>query len=263
MSVTIETGATDTSNATVLYQNIFEDGTVTTNSETSDGAALNAVEDTTFDFWTPAGVPAYVRVDYGSAVECDCAGIASHDAGTQGTTLEVQYSTDDASWTTVSTISPLTDETILVVFPAVEARYWRVRQSSAVCSIGVVKLGKRLVFPSGVLNGHTAVNHSNRVELLTPNVSQNGQFLGSRIRRIGARVNINFGQLETSFVDNDMLVFEGHFNSGRSFFYAGSPSEWPEDYGYCWRGGSEIRPNYEEGGLLSQVDIEADFYVEQ
>ena len=118
------------------------------------------------------------------------------------------------------------------------------------------------MFPSGVLSGHTSVGHSNRVELMA-NVSQQGQFLGTRIKRIGARVSINFGQIETDFVDNDMAVFEAHFNSGRTFFYAGSPTDWPDDYGYCWRGGSELRPSYVEGGELSQVDMEADFYVEQ
>lgn len=52
MSVTIEPGAILTQNASILYQNIFEDGTVTVSSETDDGPGLNAVEDTTFDFWT-------------------------------------------------------------------------------------------------------------------------------------------------------------------------------------------------------------------
>jgi len=263
MSVEIETGATDTANATVLYQNIFENGTVTTNSQTSDGAALNAVEDTTFDFWTPAGVPARIRVDYGEDVECDCMGIASHTAGSEGTTIVVEYSDDGVSFTEVASVSPLTDDTIMVIFPSTSAQYWQIRQTDAACSIGVVKLGKRLVFPSGVISGHIGINHSSRVELLTPNVSQQGQFLGTRVKRIGARANINFGQIETDFVDNDMAMFEYHFNSGRTFFYAGSPSEWPEDYGYAWRAGREMRPSYDEGGELSQVDIEADFYVEQ
>ena len=189
MSVEIEAGATDTANANVLYQNIFEDGTVTVSSETSDGDGLNAIEDTTFDFWTPASVPAHIHVDYGEDVECDCMGIASHTAGTEGTTILVQHSDNDADWTTIASVSPLTDDTIFVIFPTTEARYWRIRQTDAVCSIGVIKLGKRLVFPSGVISGHIGINHSSRVELLTPNVSQQGQFLGTRIKRIGARAN--------------------------------------------------------------------------
>ncbi len=263
MSVTIIAGATETKNATLLSQNIFEEGTVTVSSETADGAGLNAVEDTTFDFWTPAAVPANITVDYGTSVECDCLGIASHDAGTNGTDLRLEHSSDGVIWTQIgSDVSPLTDDTIMIVFQSTSARYWRVVQATSVCSIGVIKLGKRLVMPSGVLSGFVGVNHANRVDLLT-NTSIKGQYLGTRIKRIGAETNINFGMIETSFADNDFAVFEEHFNSGRTFFYAGSPSEWPEDYGYCWRTGGEIRPSYEEGGILAQVDMDVSIYVEQ
>jgi hypothetical protein len=133
-----------------------------------------------------------------------------------------------------------------------------------VASFGVIKLGKRLVIPGGVLSGHVGINHANRVDLLN-NTSIRGQFLGNRIIRLGAETNINFGLVERSFVDNDMLMFESHYNSGRTFFYAGSPLNYPEDYGYCWRpeGGSELRPSYEEGGDLMQLDMDVSVYVEQ
>lgn len=262
MSVIIEAGATSTGTASILYENIFEGGTVTVSSETADGAGLNAVEDTTFDFWTGGAATARITVDYGSAVECDCVGAASHSLGTDGADLSIEYSADNVTWTEVSLVEPLTDDTILAVFPAVSARYWRASVLNGPSSIGVLKLGKRLVMPSGVLSGHTAINHALRVDLLTNN-SVKGQYLGTRIKRIGAEANINFGLLETSFVDNDMAVFEAHFNSGRTFFYAGSPSEWPDDYGYCWRSGSELAPSYEEGGELSQVSMEVSVYVEQ
>lgn len=262
MTIQIETGAADTNVATMLYQNVFEDGTVTVSSETTDGAGLNSVEDTTFDFWTPAGVPANLDIDYGDDVECDCLGIAAHTAGTDGATIEVQYSDDDVIYTTAATIDPLTDDTIMVIFPAVSARYWRVRVTSAVCSIGVVKLGKRLVMPCGVLTGGVPVNHSEIVELMT-NTSVRGQYLGTRIKRVGAEINPNFGLIDADFVDNYMSVFEAHFNSGRTFFYAGSPSEWPNDYGYGWRNGGELRPSTEEGGTMYSVSMGMGLYVEQ
>lgn len=262
MSIEIETGATQTDKPLLLYQNVFEDGTVTVASETADGLGLNAVEDTTFDFWTPSIANSGIAVDYGSAVQCDCFGVAAHTAGTAGTTIYVQSSNDGVTYTNRSIVSPLTDETIVSIFPAVSARYWRVLQGDAVCSIGVLKLGKRLVIPDGVISGGVAINHANRYELLT-NMSVKGQFLGTRIKMIGAETNIDFGLMDTDFVDNDMAVFEHHFNSGRTFFYAGSPSEWPEDYGYCWRSGDELRPTRDEGGVLSQVSMDVACYAEQ
>lgn len=264
MSVIIDSGSTDTNLPMLLYYSIFEDGDVTVSSETADGAGANALEDTTFDFWTPATFPAQITVDYGSAVECDCVGIAAHDAGTNGSTYVVQSSDDGSAWTTRFSLAPLTNDTVLGIFPAISARYWRVRCSTAISSTGVIKLGKRLIIPGGVLSGHVSVNHSHKIELLN-NTSIKGQFLGNRILRIGAETEINFGLLETSFVDNDMAVFEAHYNSGRTFFYAGSPLSYPEDYGYCWRpeGADELRPSYQEGGTLMQVDMAVSVYVDQ
>lgn len=262
MSVVIVSGSDDTLNATVLYQNILDEGTVTVSSETADGAGLNAVEDTTFDFWTGGAAYSSITIDMGVSTECDCIGVAAHTIGTVGANIGVSYSNDDITYSNTGFYeSPLTDETIMGIFPAVSARYWRVWISNGPASVGVIKLGKRLVMPCGVLSGYTAINHANVVELMT-NTSVKGQFLGARINRVGAATNINFGLVDTDFVDNNMAMFEDHFNSGRTFFYAGSPSEWPDDYGYCWRSSGELNPSYEEGGKLAQVAMDVSVYVE-
>lgn len=261
MTIQIEVGASDVNKTALLYQSILENGTLTASSEAADGDVDNAAGDETNDFWTPAVVPANMHVDYGSAVECDTIGITAHNAGTNGSTLTLETSTDDSTWTERAVMEPLTDDTILVIFPSVTAQYWRVVMSGAVCSLGVVKIGKRLVMPSGPLSGHVAVNHAKRVEMMT-NTSIKGQFLKSRIIRIGADLDLNFGLVGTDFVDNDMIDFESHFDNGRTFFYIGNPVKYPLDNGYCWRSGDEMRPSYEEGGILMNVSFEVSAYVE-
>ena len=114
MTVTIVSGATDTQNATVLYQNIFEEGSVTVSSETADGAGLNCIEDTTFDFWTASSAYSTITVDMGSAVECDCIGVAAHNIGLSGARIGVEYSDDNTHWLE---IPPLT-QAVLQVTPA-------------------------------------------------------------------------------------------------------------------------------------------------
>lgn len=264
MSVDIQEGATDTDLPLVMYDSIFESGTVTWSSETTDGFALNAIEDATNDFWTPASVPAWIAVDMGASVPVDCAGVVSHTVGSSGATVQVQSSDNGTAWVTRSTITPTTDETILTVMAYVEARYWRVYITDAVTSIGNIKLGKRLVFPSGVLSGHIGINHGQNVELMT-NESMGGQFLSNRIDRVGASVSIDFGLIEREFVDDDMAEFERHYNSGRTFLFASCPTDYPDDYGYCWRSSSngELRPSYEEGGELMALEMGVSVYVEQ
>lgn len=265
MTIEIESGATDTGKPLILYQNIFEDGTVVVSSETTDGYGANAIEDTTFDFWTGAGATANITVDYSEDVECDCFGVAAHTLGTDGASIRVLGSDDDVTYDNVSSlISPITDDTILVIFPSTTYRYWRISVTSGPSSIGVLKLGKRLVIDGGVISGYISVNHGVKVELLN-STSTGGQFLGNRIKRVGAETTIDFGLIDRDFVDSSMAAFEAHYNSGRTFFYAGNPTFLTDDFGYCWRPekGSELRPRYEEGGELMSVSMDVMAYVEQ
>jgi hypothetical protein len=262
MIMNIIGGATNTSKPMLLFSSVFDQGTVTATATTSEGSFSNALEDTTFDFWTPSALPGIINVDAGSPVNCDCVGFAAHNLGTTGGALHVSSSTDGVNWTLRSATSPLTDDTAISIFPQVSARYWRVAIISAVSSIGVIKLGKRLVIDGGLLSGHVSIDHARRVELLH-NSSMSGQFLSNRVLRVGADTELNFGLLEAEFVDTQMGLFERHFNEGGTFFYAGSPSKYPRDIGYCWRSarGGEMRPSYDEGGLLMPVSLQVSAYV--
>jgi len=264
MTIEIETGTTDTDKPSILWDNIFERGTVTVVNEVADGAAANAyLEDTTFDFWNQAVGTANITVDMGSEVTCDCFGVAAHLAGSLGITLIVSSSADNVVYTTRSSVVPSDDTTVMGFFPPVSARYWRFTRFGGVCPIGVIKLGKRLIIPTGVLSGHVAINHAQEIELMN-NTSIKGQFLGNRIIKMGAETSINFGLLDTEFVDDDMAGFETHYNEGRTFFYAGSPSKFPKDVGYCWRPerAGTMRPSYQEGATLMQVQLDVSVYVE-
>ena len=262
MTIVIAANTPSTEKPTLLIENILTEGDLTVSSETSDGAGLNALSDTTFDFWTPSATNARLDVDMGEAVTCDAVGIAAHTLGTDGASFRVRSSnTGFTDLTTRIDHSPLTDDTIIGLFQSVSARYWRFQIYNGPASIGVVKIGKRVIVPTGVLLGHVGANHGERIELLS-NDSINGQFLGTRVIRRSAEINIDFGLVSKEFVENDLAMFEYNYNQGRTFFYAGSPANLPNDIGYCKRpsASQELRPNY-EGGDLMQLDFEAQVYV--
>lgn len=257
MSIIVESDAENVNEALLLYNNVFEEGTITSTPGTDHE---NAIEDTTFDYWITGPPNSKLKVSLGAGYTCDCVGVAAHTMGTDGASFRVQHSSDGMSWTgATSLISPLTDETIMVKFKPVTADYWRFMITTADTTIGVVKLGEALKMPNGVLSGHTAINHANRIKLLTNN-SVGGHFLGSRVKSIGGETDINFGLIETSYLENDMAMFESHFNNGRAFFYAGAPDSFPDDCGYCWRNGDEMRPSYEEGGTLANISLSVAVY---
>lgn len=262
MTVILGIGANDIAGASILYSNVFETGTVTASTSAVDGDALNATDQSTWDFWTPTAVPAWIKVDAGSAVELDGAGIAAHTLGTAGAVIKLQYSLDNVAWVDVATDTPVTDELIFIAFSRITARYWRFYITGAIASIGVVSVGSRLKFSHGVLSGHTGLNNAIQSELMsTETVS--GQFGPSRVVRRGAETSLNFGLVDTSFGDGLFASFRVHYNDGGTFFYAGSPLRWPKDIGYCKRpdGGRSLNPAYVEAGQLMEIAFDVVAYV--
>ncbi len=263
MTVIIRTGATDTSVINVLYRNIFAEGTLTYSTQEDGFNASNITDDATWNGWQPTSVAAWVRVDYGSAVECDMIGISSHDMFTAGASFSLEYGADGVSWTTISaSYTPTTNDDIIVCFQSTSARYWRFNLTGAVATIGVIKLGPKLAFPCAPLEGHIALHHSRKYEMLS-NESLGGQFLNNRVVRIGAETSINVGMVDRDFTETDMAEFELHFNSGGSFFYCGAPSDIPKDMGYCKRpeGAAEMGIAWVEGEIMSDVTFEVKAYV--
>ena len=246
----------------VLRDNIYTYGTVTWSSQATGFAALNVADDETWNSWKPTAVPATISCDVGFDKNCNCAGIAAHNLGSSGATVQVQYSDDGAAWTTVATYAPLTDEDIMIFWDLETHRYWRLRVTGAVANIGVLFIGVRLVFPVTVLSGHKPLHHSRKVELLT-NTSMTGQFLGNRRLKQSAQTNVNLGLLDRDWVEGTLPTFEDHYNNGRTFFYCSDPTNAPKDFGYCRRPQSsdEMNISWEEGDILAQVDFDVEAFV--
>lgn len=262
MPVVIDGAPSSIDVVNVLRHNIFTYGTVTWSSQATGFAALNATEDETWNSWRPTYVPANLVCDVGFDKSCDCAGIAAHTLGSSGSTVLVQYSADNSTWTTAVSYAPLTDEDIMLFWSQQTARYWRVRITGAVANIGVAFVGGRLAFPATVLSGHKPLHHSKRVELLS-NSSMTGQFLGNRRVKASAQTNVNLGLLDRSWVEGNLATFEAHYNDGRTFFYCSDPINSPKDFGYCRRpqDADEMNITWEEGDILAQVDFEVEAFV--
>lgn len=258
MTVIIESGATDTDMPMVLYENLYTLGTISGVSD-ADYPASNVATGTTWDFWyssdTGAVGPTVVLDDDYTA---DCAFIDAHDMATAGASFRVQYSTDGGStWNNITSFEvPPDNGAILVLFPEVEGDAFRIQRNLAGAFIGVVMIGQRLVFPNGVDNGHTAINHSRVIDVLGGD-SLSGQFTGQQIIKRSASTTVTFPLLSAEWVDNDMAMFEAHYNDALPFVYATSPENYPDDMGYCQRpsGSGTLGPSYFEGGLYEEFNM--------
>jgi hypothetical protein len=263
MSIVIVSGAQGTSGANLLYRNLFLEGTLTGTLELPGSPVENAVSGETWDYWSGNTSGATIQVDLGFARTCDGLGIASHDAATDGSRIDLQYSSNGSTWNNVIQYLPPDNSAIFIAFPPISARYWRVLVDIAICDIGVIILGQRLQFPSGVLTGHTSMHNSKKSKLMnTTTVS--GHHRNNRITRMGIEGKIDFGLVATSFGDGAFQEFKDHYNAGKIFFYAGSPLNYPKDMALCWRpeAAGDISPSYQEGGTLMDLSMEVSAFVD-
>lgn len=248
---------------TVLFDNLFLDGTLSASTEAVGYPKESAVSENTNKSWKPTALPANLSVDLGSATAVDSFAVVAHSCGTQGNTVALQSSIDNATWTTRCTVVPTDNTTILGMFTSTSARYWRILISNgSVPNIGVAMIGQRFNFPAGVKAPYTPVWLSQQYELLTA-TTLGGQFLGNKVLRQGGRTAINLVSFERNFAETNLTNFRLHYNSGKAFVWAAGPSIFSKDAGYVWRtDSSTMTPTFDENGSWMSVGLEVDAYGE-
>lgn len=237
MPAFVVSGSEKPNSATVVWQAVRP--TVSSTGSSPGYPAINVTDPATWSSWRGNQANARLTYDFGSPVSVDGAGVAAHDMATSGvTSLALQSSTDNTTWVTRVTYPTLTNEDIFMVFPAVTARYWRIIIVGPECHIGVLAVGKRLVFPHAPVDGYTPLHHARQYTKMF-NDSMRGQFLGNRVMAAGAETSIDMGFLERPWLEGNIRPFEYHYNQGGTFFYAGCPAKYPLDMGYCRAAGDD------------------------
>lgn len=255
----IEPSAVDTHHAAILYRNVLSEGTLSASSETADGAAANALGPQTYDYWTPTSVPATLAVALSAAAECDACAIVAHNLGSTGATVTVQHY-DGAAWVTDAEITPTDDSDILVIFEAAESDQWRIRVTTAVASIGVAMIGPRLLVEGGARVGYTPINLAAVVEL-APSITVKGQYVGTFVKRHGAKTTVALALQTKEWVEDTAAEFIDHFNEGSPFIWASCPDLLERDLGYCWRAADVLQIVYTAGAQWAEISMGVQAYV--
>ena len=97
---TIALGTT-TDNPFIAWDNLAATATLGGTATLTDGAASNAVDGNTYDYWLPnvTGATCSFRVTFGAARTISFVGIAAHNLATLGLSAQVQRSIDGgATW---------------------------------------------------------------------------------------------------------------------------------------------------------------------
>ena len=240
----------------VLFDNALSRATVTANA----GVPLNAVSPETFDFWQPGQATNTLTAVLPAAEWCDALAVVAHNFGTAGSTITVQ-NWDGSAWLTIGAVTPPDDQPFLILWEPRNASEWRVQITQTTAFVGVLTLGRRLIIPGYVAAPYVPAWGAQRIEVLG-GVSRGGQFLGQRIVRAGADFQVSFTPFDIEWVSDDARAFMRHYNEGRPFMWASSPSEFPEDVAYCWRAGEELRPTFRDDSDLMDLSLSVSAYVE-
>ena len=246
--------------SSVLYRNVLAEGVLTTTSQTAGGEVGNALGPQTADYWSPAATPAYMIVTLTEAVECDSAAVIGHNIGSMGGTVAVQRD-DGTGWSTVWLINPEDDSDILMLFPPQMGIQWRLRvDGPAAIHVSIGMIGPRMLIPLGTRSGYTPITQALNIEMLS-NTTRGGQFLGNRVHRIGAATTIPLAEQDADWILYDARDFIRHYDLGRPFIWATSPSELPEDLAYCWRAGDALAANLGPGALKGDLTLNVQAYI--
>lgn len=254
-------------NPIVAYDNAADDGTLSTGIGTEVEAAALAGTGTTYDAWiaTPAGGIATLELVLGVAQSLSFVAITSHNIGTIGASVRVQYSLDSgSSWldSGAGPDTPTDDQAIGFYFDAVSTTHWRVRVFNAGVNdveIAVALFSSPITIGQRIYQGYAPPITPN-VSTLQSNVSEGAHLLGSAVVRQGSRATASLTHIDPVFLRGaTWTLFQKHFNNGGGFFWAWRPTKYGDLF-YAWRGGATIAPENTGPKAYMGFNMEMRFY---
>lgn len=242
----------------ILYENIFLTGSPTVTSEATGFPKELMWDLRPYFSWKAqtAGTQEIIS-DSAAPLSADCIGIYSHNLGTIGATIEVQYAdTHGGTYITETVIIPTDNSPILKYFTQ-RTKYWKVRLTgmSAAAQIAVLMLGDKLQFPYAPDAPYSPSPETARSK---QEISKGGHLLGVDIRYDEVAPAPTYSNIERTWVQNYFNSFwDSHGRFYKPFFFAwdldNSPSDiffvrFPQDF--------QLARSVINGQLVSQLPLQ-------
>lgn len=260
----IGSGVTDAEKPFALFDNAFARANFAGSSPTAVGCEVaNIIGPQTYDVWQPLAPTGYTYGVLPAPETFDTICAAAHNFGSFGGNLYFSTSPDLVSaFTTVFSLTPAimqahgSDAFAYLFSSRVVQRFYFYSPGavSIAPQIGVAMLGARTVFPGWVQSPYVQAPDAETLDLQTAS-TLGGHYIDGSVRRKALAQDVQFSPLDRSFVDGGLRTFGKHYNSGKPFFWGGSPLNMPKDVGYVWRSGGELRPALMDGGKYATVKM--------
>lgn len=201
-------------------------GTVAVSTEAAGYDGDNALTGETWTAWRPTAMPATWTLTFTSAA-VSYVGIAAHDCGTKGCTVNIQRWTGSA-WSTVATTTPTDDSPILFLLTRRTAQTtFRVEFTGAsVPTVGVIWIGDVLEFPRKARwTDSLPYNEATDASFATA-VSDGGHVLGRYVTRRAQPCSMTVENLSETWAAANVPTLAGWLEDG-PVFMADRPSTYP------------------------------------
>ncbi len=201
------------------YANVFNDGNITVTHVNSNFPKENAIDWLTYSqYGIDATGTFYYKVHLGYADNVDYLGIASHNLGSKGATVTLQYY-DGTAWSDLHTaIAPTNDNVIFIKFTNVSDEDYRLEIVAPITGvrIGMLAAGSRLAMQRNMRVGW-APQLFNNFDTRS-NFSENNTLLGRSVITRLEDVMLEFPNLTEAWVRANWSAFVAHAKSKPFFF---------------------------------------------
>jgi hypothetical protein len=187
-----------------------------------------------------------------AATDVDYFGIARHNLGSTGASVQLQGSDNGSDWDDVSIeVNPGQDWVLMLHFTPVSYAQWRLRivPGTAAPEIAVFYLGTLLTLQRNIYVGHTPLVYGRNKSVVTGK-SESGQFMGRTTRREFLQSAVDLKNLTPAWFRSHLDPFLDECQAGKPYFWAWRPGSYPAEVGYAWIEGTPSISNQSPNGLM-------------
>jgi hypothetical protein len=236
-----QTGTEGANNPVIGYEQLATIANVTATSEDADNPVTNVCNPATNLVWLSGSTSTqYITVVHDRVDPIDYVGIAEHNLGSTGCTVSVEgYSEldefDAPIWVELVEGALLADDQPAVFrFEPQSLIGVRIKMvpDGEEPSIAVVYVGKLLVLPRPIYEGHTPITLGRSAQV-TNGRTERGKFLGRIVTQESVSTSVQLPHLPRGWYRTHMKPFT-EFAIDNPFFFAWRPQEFPAEVGYAW-----------------------------
>lgn len=253
-------------------ENLLESAdTVTASNEATDFEGANAYDKRTNTWWKPGVLSSpqeeTLTAAFSTSQTVDFFGVMGHNLGTEGATIELQYSTQSPiSWVTLFTITPSDDTCIFRrTASSVSAADWRVKITNSTAStlLAIAAFGQAVALPDNMRAPFMPPRYARNNDI-SNNKTEGGQFIGRSKYSSGYEADIMQQFVEPSWVDANFDTLIDRVEVAPFFFawdYQIDDSPSIETSAYCWTNKITHAKYTHQGKLFMDFSLKCDALI--